>query len=437
MKTLSVIVVNKNRGFAIEWCLKSILPQLRECDRLIVIDDNSDDGSEQILASYSEHFASFIHFDSHGNRSKVRNRAAREATGDILVFIDGDVIIDSTTLERVRQIHEDDTIVGLNGAVYGNSHTVEQVELITHRSIEELNALAAESFDNLAQFLELCDYRSRYTECTADEYRNWSNYFTSFATAVRSAYEEIGGFEEGFTKWGVEDMEFAYRLNKKGRIVFAPDIVSYHHPHEKNAFNNALSNMQNLYTMLDKYRSTELEAICAVTLQAGPAFVQCLQQMFGYMAQYNTYEPIELKEREIAFYFPTKEHENGYIEYMLDGKLQSMELFGMAVPFVNDTFDRVYFSAGYSLMQIAALAITMQEALRIGKQLLIPRRINKDVPCFCLDMFVGGSTILFGEMCGVVQSLTWFDRFDFDEDYYEIKWKENSALHLSKQILEI
>ncbi len=437
MKKLSVIVINKNREFSLDWCIRRIIPQLAENDEFIIIDDDSDDRSPEIIEKYAHNFTSIIRFSSGGNRSKVRNRAAAEATGDVLVFIDGDVIICPKALDIVRERHEDDTVVGLNGAVYGNSHTVEQLEMITHYPIERFNAEVEKDFAFLEGFRDICDYRTIWPDSVLDENRNWCNYFTSFATAARTAFDKIGGFEEGFTKWGVEDMEFAYRLNREGRIVFDSRIISYHHPHAKNAFGNALSNLENLYTMLDKYRTLEMELVCSVSVQVDLGFINEVTRMFDYMAQHNTCsERIELKEKEIALYFPSKEHEKGYVEYVQNGEKKSLELFGFALPFANGTFDTVYFCGAYSLMQSSFLAMTIQEALRIGGKVLLSKTIC-DTPSYFEKMFLAGYTFLFGDVSGIVHSMVWFDRFEYDEKYYEMKWKDGSAVYLNKQIHSI
>ncbi len=437
MKKLSVILINKNRAFSIEWCLQTVLEQLEPQDELIVIDDSSDDGSHELLAAASDRFTRFITIDSGGNRSRVRNTAAAAATGDVLVFVDGDVIICSGALDKVRRLHEDDSVVGVNGVVYGNNHTPEQLELITHMSIDEFNAAVRADFGTLKKFPEIGDYRTVWPESIVDKTHNWNNYFTSFATATRAAFEEIGGFEEGFTRWGVEDMEFAYRLNPKGDIVVTDEIVCYHHPHGKNAFKNALSNLQNLYLMLDKYRSAEIEMMCACTVQASGMLASMISDMKAYMAEHNDANyRINLKPGEAVMYFPQEGHEQGYIEYMTDGKTETLELFGMALPFVNGKFDRIYLSGAYALMDTSFLAVTLQEALRLGKQVLISRTIP-NAPAYTFEQHLGDYTFLFGEVCGIVHSMVWFDRREFDESWYEISWKDGAKVYLSKQITEI
>lgn len=437
MKTLSVIIINKNREFSLDWCIRNIIPQLAENDEFIIIDDDSDDGSLEIIEKYKDRFTTIINFSSEGNRSKVRNRAAKEATGDVLVFVDGDVIICSNALEKVRAIHEDDNIVGLNGAVYGNSHTIDQLELITNYSIEEFNSEVENSFEFLEKFHDICDYRSIRPDLVNNAKRNWCNYFTSFATATHDAFCKCGGFEEAFSKWGVEDMEFAYRLNKLGDIIFDPEIVSYHHPHEKNAFKNALNNLENLYLMLKRNPTLEFELICAATVQFPQEFLEAVEKMCVYIAEHNEIEErVKLKKNEIALYFPSTQHCKGYIEYSINGTTNSLELCGFSLPFVDCAFDTVYISGAYSLMQSSFLAMTIQECLRVGGKVLISKHSSK-APAYFDPNFLGDFTFLYGEVCGVVHSIVWFERRDYSEDYYEIKWKDDAAVYLSRHIKSI
>ncbi|MDR1002614.1 MAG: glycosyltransferase [Oscillospiraceae bacterium] len=436
MIKLSVLLINKNRRDSVEWCINSIICQLDKEDQFIVIDDSSDDDSLEIIKSYSGHIDKIIEFSSNGNRSAVRNRAAREAVNEILVFIDSDVIIAPDNLRIVRETHEDTNIAGLNGTVYGNNHTLEQFELITHCSIEDFDSMVKKDFSNLSEYKLVADYRSLWGHFVADTSRNWPNYFTSFATARRELFEEIGGFDENFHRWGVEDMEFAYRLNPKGKIVFVPEIVSYHRPHNKNQFENAYSNLQNLYYMLNKYRNRETEMICCWGVNTDPRMRDYYDKIYAYIKANNTYEEITLLEGEVAVYFCLPEHENGLVEYVEHGERKRVELFGYALPFVDGRFKRVFVSGAYSLIPPNMFGSVLQELIRISGKVLISKNIIQ-LPSY-YDVNASNDVIfLFGNIFGVTHIIQWYDRYEYDENYYEMKWKDGARLLLSKQVEEI
>jgi len=86
--TVSVVIATYNRGEKIARTLDSVLAQTRQPSEIIVIDDAStDDTAEWIRGHYPQ--VSVFTFPN-GGTSVARNRGARQAHGDVLVFLDHD-----------------------------------------------------------------------------------------------------------------------------------------------------------------------------------------------------------------------------------------------------------------------------------------------------------------------------------------------------------
>jgi hypothetical protein len=58
---------------------------------------------------------------------------------------------------------------------------------------------------------------------------SWHHMFSCNASVRREHLLDVGGFDEDFTGWGLEDSELGYRLHRKGlAFAYVPEAVVYH-----------------------------------------------------------------------------------------------------------------------------------------------------------------------------------------------------------------
>jgi len=90
--TLSVIVPVYNAAPYLAECVDSILPQLWPGCRLILVDDESDDGSEKMCLDYATQFSDVVNAlrISRSGQSVARNRALDIVGTDYIAFCDAD-----------------------------------------------------------------------------------------------------------------------------------------------------------------------------------------------------------------------------------------------------------------------------------------------------------------------------------------------------------
>lgn len=100
MTKVSVIVPVYNGAATIKRCLDSLIGQTYENIEIIVIDDGSDDASPKICDNYanSDKRIKVIHQKNRGV-SCTRNNGIQNATGDYIMFLDGDDAIDKNAIE--------------------------------------------------------------------------------------------------------------------------------------------------------------------------------------------------------------------------------------------------------------------------------------------------------------------------------------------------
>lgn len=88
---VSVVVPVYNLEKYIENCLKSIVAQTYKNLEILCIDDGSTDGSADIIKSMAENDLRIKYvYQENAGVSAARNRGMNEATGEYLMFVDGD-----------------------------------------------------------------------------------------------------------------------------------------------------------------------------------------------------------------------------------------------------------------------------------------------------------------------------------------------------------
>lgn len=210
--TVSVVIPAYNRSTTLRRTLDSLAAQNPDSPRFDV--HVADDGSEEDIRSVVEATSGIeVHYhrrDGEGfGAGQARNLAARAATGDIVVFLDSDCLV------------EPDFVLGHASWHAAGGKTV----VIGGRTRGVMG-----SEDDLA------DYRKRLRRRTAG-LQHGSEMFRSFVTANVSLpldlFREVGGFDERFHRWGGEDNELGWRLWSAGATFLDAEEVSVTHQREE------------------------------------------------------------------------------------------------------------------------------------------------------------------------------------------------------------
>ena len=173
----SFIIPTYNRADILAQTLPAFLKQTVPADRyeIVVLDDGSTDGTEAMARSFSEPHLQYHRF-ANGGRSVARNRALAVARGDLLVFVDDDAFVAEQFLEEHLRLHGT------------------RSDLLATGPIVEVTA-APKSYA-LSRWQGY--HRNPFPTCNA--------------SVKREHAMKVGGFDESFTLYGWEDLEFAERL---------------------------------------------------------------------------------------------------------------------------------------------------------------------------------------------------------------------------------
>jgi len=120
---LSLIIPVYNSQDSLAECLDSILNQSYKGYEIIIINDGSSDGSQQIIDQYAAQHPNIIKFFTKANEglSVARNLGIDNAIGEYIGFVDSDDFLESnyfTVIERILKSQEPDLLIFSYKRVY-------------------------------------------------------------------------------------------------------------------------------------------------------------------------------------------------------------------------------------------------------------------------------------------------------------------------------
>lgn len=132
---ISIIIVVKNAKETIERSIKSVLCQSNTNFQLIIIDGQSTDGTLDIIEKYRNNIDVFISEKDNGIYYAM-NKGIYYSNGDVLAFLNSDDWYCEDTLERVKEVFENNNYIEM---VYGD--VLLENELVTSKRIADDNFL--------------------------------------------------------------------------------------------------------------------------------------------------------------------------------------------------------------------------------------------------------------------------------------------------------
>ncbi len=188
-----------------QYIVKSLPPLIQlleqgKISELIVVDDSSTDNSRQIAESMG---ARIIETGGRLGPGGGRNIAAKQAVGDILWFIDADVIVHEDAVDYISREFADTRL----GALFGSYD----------------DSPPAQNF--LSQYKNMVHHFYH-----SDGRREASTFWSGCGAVNKEVFLKLGGFDiEMFKRPSIEDIELGYRIVASGKkIVVEPEMKSTH-----------------------------------------------------------------------------------------------------------------------------------------------------------------------------------------------------------------
>ena len=173
---------------------------------IVVVSDGSTDGTDEKVPPLLGDRTRLV-TQENGGPAKARNAGVANSTGELVIFIDDDVVPEPSCIRRHVETHQgsDERQV-----VIGPLLTPESIDLSPYVAWEQ--RMLYKQYDAMDE--------GRYS-ATARQF------YTGNASMLRSVLDEFGGFDPNFRR--AEDVELGYRLANAGiPFTFVRDAEAYH-----------------------------------------------------------------------------------------------------------------------------------------------------------------------------------------------------------------
>jgi len=211
---ISVVIPVYNGEATIGYTIECVLQQYLPAFEVIVVDDGSTDGTEQIVRKYRSRIVYLP--KPNGGPASARNHGVRFAHGDYVAFTDSDCLPEGNWLYYLMREFRDSRVAGTGGIV---------------RSV---------SYDWTSQYVD----QIRLLDPMPDETGEIPYLITANACFRRDLLISVGLFNERFRKPGGEEAELGYRMKTLGFRFRATEkaIVLHHHRQSASSLIRTLSN---------------------------------------------------------------------------------------------------------------------------------------------------------------------------------------------------
>lgn len=199
-KHISIIIPVYNNIHHIKECLSTIRKSIYKDFEIIVVDDAS---TLDIKAQISDDIK-YYRLDIQSGPAAARNLGASKTKGDILMFLDSDILVKADTISKmVARFDENPEISAIFGSYDSEpacKDFLSQYKNLVHHFVHQNSSSDAKTF---------------WAGCGAIK---------------KSVFEDAGGFDGGkYNKPSIEDIELGYRLREKNYKIYLDKDIQVKH----------------------------------------------------------------------------------------------------------------------------------------------------------------------------------------------------------------
>lgn len=224
--TISVLMGVYNEETYLQEAIESIQNQTFEDYEFLIVDDNSDDQSPEIVASYDDDRIRFIQNETNQGLTVSLNRGLERARGKYIARQDADDISEPDRFTRQVEFLEQNTDVALVGS---GTYLIDECG-------------------------DIFDHRIGYCNPTFDDILEKNQFVHGSIMARRSVFERLGGYDE-FFRYG-QDIDMWLRLAQSHDVANIPEPLYRHRLHDNGVYFSR-KNKSAMYSILARDLSTE------------------------------------------------------------------------------------------------------------------------------------------------------------------------------------
>jgi glycosyltransferase involved in cell wall biosynthesis len=260
--SLSVVIPSYNSADVLNLTLQALYMQLhgdRVEAEVVVVDDGSTDHTRSVATQYEDR-PDFTYVyrarDARSSRARARNLGSSRATRSTLLFLDAGVLPGPGLLARIVSAARAKPSIAVCRILGAFTSTTRKVTVENYVQLLARNSEHPQWQDVREPYVEV--YRRAPSALPAPWLLAWSG-----ALAVpRSDFKSIEGFDEDYLGWGVEDVDLAARLCRRGlpiEWIFDRAAVYASHCRSGGRTEEHAENARRLHTKLGT-RESELYA---------------------------------------------------------------------------------------------------------------------------------------------------------------------------------
>ncbi len=222
---LSIIILTWNSEHLLRRCLSSLQANATLNNyKIIIIDNNSTDGTRELLKSIDSKDSYQIVFNSHNRGGgAARNQGMKMAKGEYILILDVDTIVTSGAIDKLISYLDNTIKCGLVAAKMTDIDGRLQYTCRTYPTI-------------VSKLLRRTPGKWARRMLDTEEMRNWDHasirevdYVIGACQLIRkSVIDEIGLLDENIF-YGPEDIDFCLRIWQAGyKVVYNPEAIIIH-----------------------------------------------------------------------------------------------------------------------------------------------------------------------------------------------------------------
>ena len=232
---VTIVIPTYNRKLKLKHAINSILNQTYKRWELIIIDNNSHDGTDELISNLKNPQIKLITINNNGIIAKSRNKGIKSSKGKYIAFLDSD---DWWVPEKLQSCVE----------LINSSNR--SVDLIYH-------SLYVSKSRSQSWSLRKIFARQLKTPIFDDLIKNGNPIATSSVLLSSEIIEDVGYFSEDKNLIAAEDYDYWLRISKVTNNFFAISKPLGHWFHGENTSSPELS-LNYLKTLEEKYLITDV-----------------------------------------------------------------------------------------------------------------------------------------------------------------------------------
>ena len=215
---ISVLLATYNWPQALKLCLESLGTQTDLDFEIIIADDGSTADTKALIAATQTNFpVKMTHLwqeDEGFRKTRILNQAIETSTGEYLIFLDGDCIVQPDFIAQHRRLSQANHLV-TGSRILLNDELSKQLLAWPHWDFKKFTdkLLSHRLSGGINKYWPL---KIKLGNGSWRDYKKfvWRRIKGCNMACWKSDAKAINGFDESMTGWGHEDADFVFRLQR-------------------------------------------------------------------------------------------------------------------------------------------------------------------------------------------------------------------------------